>query len=186
MDDSRADFGNKKKVSFFEIFRFPKFRLFFINCSLLANFLRYFTRVFTCSLFNILAVGWFPRSCFTIPLRPVNLRSMSHHYPYITCFAYLTYRHLLTTGVNCRCHQSQRQSSPLFEISRSYNYYHYYCYYDYCDYYHCCYCYCHYYYYWIRLRFIYLRLPLLDVHLHIPWIDCHYFHSALPPQPICY
>src|SRR5204863_3674091 len=34
MDDSRVDFGKQKKVSFFEIFKVSKFRLFFVNCSL--------------------------------------------------------------------------------------------------------------------------------------------------------
>src|SRR5437762_10173175 len=32
MDDSRVNFGNKKKVSFFEIFKFSKFWLFLVNC----------------------------------------------------------------------------------------------------------------------------------------------------------
>jgi hypothetical protein len=75
MDDSRVNFGNKKKSSFFEIFSFPKFCLFLVNCLRFRLFtsafkfsLQCFTPLFTHASSNTLAFGWFPRSCLTIHL----------------------------------------------------------------------------------------------------------------------
>jgi hypothetical protein len=144
MDDNRADFGKKKKVRFFEIFYFSRFQLFFGNCLLFACFSIFiFVTLypgFSCAASNTIASVGSLDLVLQFSSRLVNLQSMSYYASAIS---------------PCR---------TKYKAFYYYYHHHYYYYYDYCRY---CHCHCHYYYYWIRLRFIYLRHPLLDVHLHI-------------------
>ena len=87
MDDSRVNFGNKKKVSFFEIFSFPKFRLFLVNClrfRLLLSFLQCFTPLFRLRFIKHSRLQLVPSILSYNSFRLVNLRSMSYYCPYIT------------------------------------------------------------------------------------------------------